>query len=275
MDNQLIFNKFIINQSVFLDGWIIREFDGMSYLYPRVKNKKNYRVNFGIDDRFDYLADFIIDNVFWEEFSNLCQNYLEPKSENDIYSPNNPITFESIKDEKFYFYKEKKAKKQIDNILINLFNDFGAIPIPRTEYHGFNSFIDSFIENNNIITTFPRSFNPYEHIVPVGLLAYTLYQLYSDFFLSQEGFAKTYDCEISVNLTYSGKVWTSTLRANSLYEALKLYLINDRASGTFKVRNCEYCKKIFFADRQKKIRCSRTCTNNANAQKHYYKKKGG
>ena len=258
MTKQYLFSKLIINRTIFSQGWCICGFDGMSYLTPRTTEVK------------EAIEDYTIEKEFIEKILNLGR-YINDL-ESNIYVPPASITLESIKDECFDFYKDKKAKEYINTTLLNIFNEFSGIPL-YTPHPSIIKFINSYAENL-VPRKLPPLFNPYEHIVPAGLLAHTLYQMFSDFILPQKDL--TFYSVISVDLTYNnGTLTPTTPKVNNIYEALMWYLINDKVKEKPLVRQCEYkhCKSVFIAENPKKVHCSKVCLNKAKVNRHYHNHK--
>ena len=280
MDNALLFDNYKVEQTAY-DEWVINKFEGVTYLYPK---------NTSSEDKLD----FYIEKNFIEKVLNLCQ-YINniPCLENRVYIPtyeeikssfrhNEQQCYhahECIKDEEFYFYKNKEAKDYINNTLLDIFNNYSFIPIDSV-YKGYTMFIDRIITNFRIRCKKDSAFRKEpifdNAIVPIGLLSHTLHQLYCEFFPAedlQNPITNSYDISITTQLTFDKKIWASTSTISNMYEALKLYLINDKVNKNPLVKVCSYCDKMFVTQNAKKLRCSKDCTNRANVKKNYYKKR--
>ena len=271
MNNSLLFKNYQVDQTVFGE-WDISESDGISYLHPKSTFNKDVLNNVSME------GGFIEDTLNLAEYVNKI-----PCSEN-VYIPTHSETqalpdmgHDCIKDECFYFYKDKKTKEYINTTLLKIVNEFGGIPL-NTAYEDYEIFIKKIIvdilerrKREPALRGVPISPNT---VIPTGLLVYTLHQLYCDFFTPQEGFSKSYDAIITTELTYGQEGWEVTAKVTNMYEALKLYLIDDKVNHHFTVKQCPHCQKIFVSTNQKQVRCSKECTNRANVKKDYYKRKG-
>ena len=111
-------------------------------------------------------------------------------------------------------------------------------------------------------------------IIPVGLLALTLHELiynYIPWLDSKRSFKDEYDVTVTLKIARNQEKYSFVSRIENMFDALKIFLINDILSERGFIKICPRCQMVFVSER--KTYCSNICRNRHNVSENYLKRK--